>query len=441
VANEKANRFKWDGRDLAYWLWEFVGDDIDRRDVATAALNGMQDPGSSGLNFVLARESFGEAVRATLAKPQFAAAAFIRKLVRLMRQAQTLRMRLWHDENARVDRVMDKLAPRLEEPGLSEERMRTLHKRMGRVICSDGESHRLQGQLLNQSVTGLMLFGELGEHVLKVPDVVREMLKDPQEEHAASDVIRKLGPAAAVFADHLIGVLDAWDHTYGFQPAAALASVIRDDARRVREIVRRLDADRPIVACGAAWVLQEIGPRAAELAPECVWRLLALTNAEGQVGLAAVGALGRVARENDVAVKRVLEISRSHDVWARGIALTALADMVHRPEWVVPRLVEAFTDYEEPNPDWTYRSRHERVVYALKAFGPAAAPAVPALIERVRSDEGMDRGAVEALGAIGPAAAAALPVLEAMVEPGDEEIPEEMNPLAVAIRRIRGGQA
>jgi len=163
-----ANRFTWDGHDLAYWLWEFVGDDIDRRDVAMAALNGMQYPESSGLDFVMVREGFGEAVRATLARPEVGAAAFIRKLVRLMRQAQTLRMRLWHDDNARVDRVMDKLAPRLNEPGLSEERMRTLHKRMGRVICSDGESHRLQGRLLNQSVTALMLFGQLGEHVLKV---------------------------------------------------------------------------------------------------------------------------------------------------------------------------------------------------------------------------------------------------------------------------------
>jgi len=441
VANEMANRFTWDGHDLAYWLWEFVGDDIDRRDVAMAALNGMQYPESSGLDFVMVREGFGEAVRATLARPEVGAAAFIRKLVRLMRQAQTLRMRLWHDDNARVDRVMDKLAPRLNEPGLSEERMRTLHKRMGRVICSDGESHRLQGRLLNQSVTALMLFGQLGEHVLKVPDVVREMLKDPQEEHSASEVIRKLGPAAAVFADHLIGLLDAWDNNYGFQPAAALAAVVRDDARRVREITRRLDANRPVVVCGAAWVLQEVGPCAAELAPECVSRLLALTHAEGQVGLAAVGALGRIARENDRVVKRVLDISRSPDVWSRGVALTALGDMGHRPEWVVPRLVEAFTDYEEPNPDWTYRSRHERVVFALKAFGPAAAPAVPALVGRVRNDEGMDRGVVEALGAIGPAAAEALPVLQAMVEPGDEELPDEMNPLAIAIRRIRGGQA
>jgi hypothetical protein len=453
VNAEKTNRFIQNGHGLEHWLGELVCDDMDRRNAAVAALNAMQDVSSEqmlapGFDYLAFRAETGTELRRVLSLPDFDAAGFIRRLARLMRQAQTLRMRLWKDENSRTDRVLDRVAARLKEPSLTDERKHTLNRRMGKVICSGcgpkNESAKVQQMLMNQHMAAIQVFAELGEHLLSAPDVARSMLRDRHESYQPAQVIEKLGPAAAVFADDLFEILDAADDPAGFTLGRALAAVIRDDAGRVRELLRRLDSDRRAVAGGAAWTLHELGRRAAELAPEAVGRLMAHTGADDPVRHGAVAALGRVGAGDDAVVRRLLAISREPEMWIRGTALSALGDTKHRPEWVVPRLVEAFDDYREQDPDYTYNSAHERVTYALIEFGPAAAPAVPALVERLRNDEGMDRGVVRALGAIGPAATAALPALEKLAgEFGydDETLNDDVDPLAVAIRAIRGGLA
>ena len=74
--------------------------------------------------------------------------------------------------------------------------------------------------------------------------------------------------------------------------------------------------------------------------------------------------------------------------------------------------------------------------YELAGMGPAAAPAVPALIEALDDPEASVRFPVTvALGEIGPAAAAAVPRLKQMME---EEINDEIAASARrAIRKIK----
>jgi HEAT repeat protein len=74
--------------------------------------------------------------------------------------------------------------------------------------------------------------------------------------------------------------------------------------------------------------------------------------------------------------------------------------------------------------------------YEISGLGPAAAPAVPALIEALDDSEASVRFPVTvALGEIGPAAEAAVPKLKKMM---DEEINDEIAASAKrAIRRIK----
>jgi hypothetical protein len=98
------------------------------------------------------------------------------------------------------------------------------------------------------------------------------------------------------------------------------------------------------------------------------------------------------------------------------------------PERVVPRLIEMLDEYKEEDEHWEY---YGRVSGALTAFGAAAAPAVPAVLSKIRPD-GVDRGTLELLEAVGPPAAAALPKLEEMAAKRNHEFLER------AIASIRG---
>lgn len=451
--------FTHDGRGLDHWLWELVCADIRRREVAVDALARMRfdapttraDEPSD--NMLFRRDAFGAAVRRALSepgadgRPGTDGPRYVRRLAAFLREAQAERMGLWKQENARTDRVTDRIAVGLRADGLSDGRRRTLHRRLGRVIGSVCDPRnvagRAQDMLLSQQVKAGFVFAALGPLVLAAPDVVRDMLRDPQEAWHAAGVIEALGPRAAVFADDLFELLASDDGFHDSQLVKALAAVVRDDAGRVAQLVTGVADRRDAVAVGAANTLGWVGPRAAELVPETVPALLARATADGPFQCSMIVALGKVARGNDGVVAPLLALSRHADVWVRGAALTALGDVNRRPELVVPRLVEAFADYAEPNPDYTYGSAHERVVEALRQFGPDAARAVPALVARVRRDEGgeTDTGVIKTLGAIGPAAAAALPALEALAaddEAFDADAPDEVDPLAAAVRRIRG---
>jgi hypothetical protein len=441
---------------IDHWLWELVSDDIDRRDRAVAALNRLQSQAleeaiestdEPGAYF----EPFNAAVRAAVSAPGFRTAEFVTALADLLEAAQAARMGAWRRENARTDRVTDRLMKRLGDHP-TPEALESVAPRLRKVLCSfndpkNGDA-RLQDRLLTQQISAGFVFAALNEELLLAPDALRRMLRSKDERHQAVHALERIGPPAAPhFADDLMADLDACREEHYFDAARALASLVRDAPSAVRAVAERLHVPQQAVVAAAAATLASLGDKAVAYAPECVGRLIALARdgARPTPRYAAIAALGHVTRGRDDAVETLLALSRDPDMWTRGGALMALGEVGRQPEVVIPRLIEAFDDYQEQDPDLTYSSRHERVTGALKAFGPAAAPAIPALLARLRpaADEGIayDRGVVEALVAIGPAARdAALPALEALadaLEYGPDELDDETDELARALKAFR----
>jgi HEAT repeat protein len=98
-------------------------------------------------------------------------------------------------------------------------------------------------------------------------------------------------------------------------------------------------------------------------------------------------------------------------------------------------LSEWIADLKAPAPQ-----TRNAAAYEISGLGPAAAPAVPALVEALDDSEASVRFPVTvALGEIGPAAKAAVPKLKKMM---DEEINDEIAAAAKrALRRIEPAAA
>ncbi len=442
----ETGRFVSDGKGLNHWLWELVCDDMDRRSGAAKVIirmweGGLLDP---GFDFERHLEEFGASVRQAVDAAGSDAAEFIEKLIDTMEAAHREGMRLWKEGQARVDRVTDRLLARLG-PDPKPEDMAAIMPRLRRVAGSacdpKNANERAQQELSEQQIAAQFVFSALREQLLLKTGRVRALLRSENRWHSAAEALERIGPAANLFAGELLAQLDrSGGRRYDFRMPKALAAVIRDDPARIREVVRRLEANEPGVSAGAAQTLWYLGERAARLTPECVARLLAMTRRE-EVRGDAIQALGQVTRGTDVAVDRLLALSHDRDHWVKGAALTALGEIGRQPEKIVPRLIAAFDDYQEQDSDYQQSSEHERVVRALQAFGAAAAPAVPALIARVRRPgRELDWGVIETLGKLGAAARDALPVLEQIADTfgyTTDDLQNDTDFLAQAISRLR----
>ena len=143
-----------------------------------------------------------------------------------------------------------------------------------------------------------------------------------------------------------------------------------------------------------------------------------LDSADLGIRIQAIGIVSVARPDREDWWNRIFSISMGDDVRLKSVALRALGTWGSNPERAIPRLIAAFDDYQEFDPDEQYDGSHVVVCAALAAFGPAAAPAVPALIARLERGPGdIDGGVVRTLTAIGPAARAALPDLRARLDP------------------------
>ena len=188
-----------------------------------------------------------------------------------------------------------------------------------------------------------------------------------------------------------------------FDAPDALAAVVRDNSEQIRQLVDRLEAREPAVAEGrrnALFARSPGGRGGSRLHRPALGdrhpRRLARS-------LGGHHALGRRQKGRTSPWTRCSPIHQSRSQ-SSGAALTALGDIARQPDKVVPRLIEAFEDYQEEDSEWLYYSQHERGPRAT-SFGEAAIPAIPALVARVRREDELDKGVIETLRKLGPAAA------------------------------------
>jgi hypothetical protein len=478
------DEFVRDGRTLADWLPHLVSDDRDDRFAAAEAIGGMWKGTRAYSSNEASRhpagqaERFAAAVREAVDAPGFPKAVFVRKLMlyrmALQRDWLARAARMSHNDKA-YDRREDELIERALSSDDEADRDRAA-TRFARLFCAslarDRELSQGAESLRPPGMVSYLVFQSLGDALMAADDVLAEMLADETLGRYAREALVRIGPAGRRFVPMLLSELDgARGQDLGFEGADALAAIGRGDPAVVGELVRRLrsDADAAVKA-GAAEVLETLGADVAGREAEVVDLLRALLRDKGawRSGLLAMASIGRgradVAREvaalarprepRWVTHKRGKYEHRVDEVmWERGAAIDALRYLVQFPDEAVPALADAVETFDEYDPDLQRgQSEHERVAASLRAFGPAAAPAVPVLARHVRMADGdWDREVVLALGSIGPAARPALAALEEIrremategppdaADAADVEPPTpDSDPVGWAIARIRG---
>jgi HEAT repeat protein len=263
-----------------------------------------------------------------------------------------------------------------------------------------------------------MALGLVGQAARDAVPALSVGLRDPDEKVAASSAfaLLKMGsvalPALPWLEDARLSrkvVLSVW---------AAGATIAIDPSRKAEllpAIVRRLDDE----TVQAAKVLRNLRGLGREAAPALVARILKpvkedpfddlwLDREEEPIWKNVVGALDQVGF-GDPEIPILLKALEDGDERVRRRAINVLSEFGVRassPAALIAPLSEAL------------RRDREAIGRAfaagtIGALGPAAAPAVPSLIEALGDrDRDVREAAAEALGKIGPAARAAVPALE-----------------------------
>jgi hypothetical protein len=181
-------------------------------------------------------------------------------------------------------------------------------------------------------------------------------------------------------------------------PSPAPAGQARPSLEECRRILTEGDEASKLQAVAA---LESLGQDAVPVL------LTALGDPRDTVRTRAIVAVGKLAPAHaDVAVPKLLELAQKDG-----------AQVDDLPNWILAfQAIGKFGAQALPilDAEWTNASPEKKAVLcvAYSELGPAAAPAVPKLIELIQEDNVVNRRqAVGALMAIGPAAAPAVPVL------------------------------
>lgn len=482
--------FRRDGRELSAWLWDLVADEASKRLAAGEALQAMlyrvpslqtdwhetdwgvtPEPGNLS-------ERFNEAVRAAIAGTTFPTSAFVQRLI-------ARRIWLKNDWLQRVDRAFKQaevpsrheacLIQRVQDAGTEADR-EAATRRLARWACAKAardvqrqQTHYADAESMTAAgVMASVIFDALDETLLTDRPGLRTLLNDETTFQDAARALARIGPAAVDFAGFFLERLTSGESPHGFDGAAALGSIGRDDPVVIDTLLRGLGAAEVPVRMGSAQALGYAGP---PLAGRLDVALDLLLNASHDPTLvfAAIPALASVGRDRFEAMQRVVELAaprppqwRVHESYPehhfdevmqkRGIAIEALVRFQRFADRVIPTLVEAFDTFEEYDPDQSYHGEHARVCDALTPFGAHAAPIVPRLTrfldewwELPDSDRTWPDDVFRVLTAIGPPAASALPALERFhaIQVAEDDSPSEpldpSSPLHQAILALRGG--
>ncbi|HEX5272749.1 MAG TPA: hypothetical protein VFW33_19765, partial [Gemmataceae bacterium] len=177
----------------------------------------------------------------------------------------------------------------------------------------------------------------------------------------------------------------------------------------ISRLVGLLDEGDEEVISSVLLALQRIGPAARAAVPRVIG-LTARFPTEGGLGYSAADALLKIGRDDPAAIAALVARlnARHRDLWYN--AASRLAEVGPAAAAAVPRLVEL---YRQRRSHWQFRMH---ILDCLAGIGAVAAAARPLLEKELGNREIRLRfGAALALASIGPAGVAAVPVLiEAM---------------------------
>jgi len=228
---------------------------------------------------------------------------------------------------------------------------------------------------------------------------------NPDIRKEAVTVLYHLGPQAAAAVPALIQALETDPETeVRFWAGEALGSIGPKAKAALPALTKAVKRDpASMVRNGALEALARIkASTSGELDPLVLQSLRAK---EANMRYCAAEALGFYGPLAKVAVPELIRLVKEDpEESVRHNAMIALGEIASAPELCVPVLIEA-----AKNPNLYYC---EAPVEALAHFGPAAAPAVPRLIELIRDGfPSLQIDAMETIGAIGPPARVAVPIL------------------------------
>lgn len=449
-----------EGRGLHEWLPELSSASVGTRNRAGSAVIAMYQAVPSGDTdhaemeitarsaFVSHEGAFVREVELACARPEFPRRAFAMSSAAFLTGAHADFMKQMQATDPQYERILDKLDVRLDL-ARSEEARAAHFRRLGRALCASiarderrQENEPLPVMISEASMALSFALKGAGPAFLEAPEALWMLLESKGTHHHAVEMLERLGPrATGLFLGYFLEQLSAGTSDGCYNDVRATGVLARGSLAGIRTLLDLTAHHSDRVAQGAYWALGHVGPKAAEC-PEAVPVLRQrLRSRRGLDRANAPGALAAIAPDAEGLIETLLELTRDEDWTVVAGAIESLGRLARQPALVVPRLIELLDAYEEVDCDEGYHGDHARVCRALSAFGPAAAPAVPRLIELLReafkegeSFNGNDL--VETLGAIGPAASAALPLIDPLARENGELDPDDA--FTCAAKAIRG---
>jgi hypothetical protein len=468
------NLFTHEGRPMAEWLLQLVAEDPAKRKAAyVVVLNRFYFPENfetlTTAEIEAAPGQFQVELRRILRQPDFPSARFAQDLLAL----NIALHQSWLDKCA-AERAREKQLDAAALAKLGDNPGKAAQKRYLKRVCIQflRECQQIAQEEQHESMTTGMavslVIDALGNELLPAAEAIRFMLGTKDRAYLASQIISRMDRAGLEFYGDLIAGLKENDPNYYFP--RALGPLLNHAPEKVHEILE-LSADSNLeVRLNAINTLGHATRTAFAKFPEVETRLRdALTKTTNEREWFALAfALGKVATERETVLVLVGALVNNPDD-KRAEIITALGNIGKFGDLVLPRLISLLDGFKEYDPDYCYHGEHERVVDALRAFGPAAAAAVPTLIrhiwmkpsqywtkERTPAERAEpDEEVIKLLGELGPEARETLPhLLEVQkemnrryaeespgntsddAEPKDVSLPDDY--LEIAIKRIQG---
>ena len=422
-------RFVFEDRSLSDWLLQLVNDDPARRKAAARVITDrffipMDLIRESERNVDALIEEFNTAVRAALKEPSFPSRDFVQQLLSLnlaLHESWCAKNREDRAREAEADKAA--LAEMGENPSeaAKERYIRGVYDELLRDCdrISKEEPH----EVFSTGAAITWVTSALGEELLPAAELLRKMLFSRHKASIASEAIGRMTRQGLLFYEDMLEGLKRDGSNY--YCANALGILLRSAPEKIPEILRLACEPNGDSRVSAISAFGTCGKPATTAVPEVETRLREmLADNEDRVWFAAVAALGTSGQTVET-VSRLLEQLDPARPGRVGEIIIALGNMAMDPERVVPGLTELMDTFEEFDPDCSYHGEHERVIQALRAFGPAAVSAVPALVrhiwtkpekywtkERKQAERPEpDEEVIKLLGELGPAASSALPAL------------------------------